>query len=90
MEKYYYGCDLFATYPNSKCVLSYSDMDVYTADYNSEVILWVDKRKSFGHLEATIDHFFIRSKKLVILYIFDSYRDRKRFLKKVKGEKNGN
>jgi len=86
-----YDTDLFGEFPDSKWSCSWDGGVAYTSKKGRRFILWTDERAmlDFLDLDPELDDEWI-SKDLVRLYIFDSERERKEYIKTLSLIKNVN
>jgi hypothetical protein len=77
--------DLFKEFPNSKYACRWDGGMAYKARKGRQYILWVDEREILDFLNPSSEDDEILSKDLVKLYIFDSKKERDKYIKNLKG-----
>ena len=80
-----YDKDLFGEFPDSKCAYHWDGGVAYKSQKGRKFILWTDEREmlDFLDLDPLLDDEWI-SKDLVRLYIFDSKKERDKYIETLK------
>jgi len=84
-----YNKDLFEEFPDSKYAYHWNGGVAYKAKKNRKYILWIDERETldFLDLDLIINDKWL-SNDFVKLYIFDSRKERKKYIETLKTLKN--